>query len=109
VTEALVTEAGPSSGRIWAFIFTNEGPGQANGVEVSKFALTQTAGTACKPSLISKLPLGVGSLAPGGAIGANVSIDFSTCPSNAVFSLSITNTENGGASTSSQILTGLSQ
>jgi hypothetical protein len=109
VNAALTSQTGPASARVWAFQFTNAGLGQANNVEVTNFTLTQTAGTACKPVLITELPLAVGSVAPSGTLSANVSINFSSCPANAVFSLALTNSENSGASSSVTNITGLSQ
>jgi len=109
VNAALTSQTGTASARVWAFQFTNAGPGQANNVEVTSFALTQTAGTACKPVLNTKLPLVVGSMAPGANLSASVSINFTSCATNAVFSLAMTNSENNGASSSVTNLTGLSQ
>jgi hypothetical protein len=108
VNAALTSQTGPASARVWAFQFTDAGLGQANGVEVTNFKLTPTVGS-CNPVLITKLPLAVGSMAPGGTLSADVSINFSSCPANAVFSLAMTNSENGGASTSVLNLTNLSQ
>jgi hypothetical protein len=109
VNAALMGQSGPSSARVWAFSFTNAGPGQANSIEVTKFGLTQTAGTACKPTLISTLPAVVGSAAPNASINGTVSINFPSCPANAVFSLAMGISENGGASTSTVNLANLSQ
>jgi hypothetical protein len=109
VTAALASQSGAASARLWNFTFTNAGPGVANSIEIANFALTQTAGTACKPVLNTKLPLAVGNAAVGAALSASVSVNFSSCPANAVFSLSMENTENAGASSSTLTLTGLSQ
>jgi len=109
VNATLTGQTGAASARIWNFNLTNAGPGVANSIEIATFVLTQTAGTACKPVLNSKLPLVVGNAAVGGTLPASVSINFSSCPTNAQFSLSMENTENSGASSSTLKLTGLSQ
>jgi hypothetical protein len=109
VSAALASQSGPQNARVWSFTLTNAGPGQANGIAINAFSLTQTAGTSCKPALVSKLPIAVGNAAPKAALTASVTIDFTGCASNALFSLSIGNTENSGASHSTQTLTSLSQ
>jgi len=109
VNATLIGQTGSASARIWSFNLTNAGPGVANSIEIASFALTQTAGTACKPVLNTKLPLPVGNAAVGGTLSASVSINFSSCPTNAQFSLSMGNTENAGASSSTLKLTGLSE
>ena len=109
VNATLTGETGAASARIWSFNLTNAGPGVANSIEIATFALTQTAGTACKPVLNTKLPLLAGNAAVGGTLTAPVSINFSSCPANAQFSLSMENTENAGASSSTFKLMGLSE
>jgi uncharacterized repeat protein (TIGR02543 family) len=109
VNVVLKTKSGPANARVWDFNFANAGPGQANNIKINRFSLTQTAGTACKPVLISTIPLVIGSLAPSYMMDGYVSIDFSSCASNAVFSLIMTVMENAGASSTSVNLTKQSQ
>jgi Divergent InlB B-repeat domain/Domain of unknown function DUF11 len=92
-------KTGPSNARLWGFTFTNNGPGAANAAKLSSFTLTQVFGTACTPVLISPtLPLSLGNLAPGGSASATMTVDFSSCPMNARFTLQIGLTANAGAS-----------
>jgi len=109
VTAALQSQSGPQNARVWQFQLTNAGPGQANNVAINSFTLTQTAGTACKPALVSTLPLAAGSAPPSGVLSTPITINFTGCPTNALFSATIGNTENSGASHSTQTLTGLAQ
>jgi hypothetical protein len=109
VTAALANKSGASNDRVWSFTFTNAGPGQANNIQINSFALTQTAGPACTPVLISTLPVSVGNVAPGKAINGKVSIDFSSCGSAASFSLAMGSAENNGASSATLNLTGLAE
>jgi len=109
VTAALASESGASNDRVWSFSFTNAGPGQANNIQISSFVLTQSAGPACTPVLISTLPLTVGSVAPKKVIDGKVSIDFTGCASTVRFSLAMGSSENNGASSSTLNLTGLAE
>jgi hypothetical protein len=109
VNAVLTAQSGPANGRVWTFSLTNAGPGVANSVAVNAFALTQSAGVACKPVLLTKLPLSAGNIAPGSSVGVAVSINFTGCGSDALFALTLGNTENGGASHSTATLTNLAQ
>ncbi len=107
VNAALTSQSGASNARVWSFSFTNKGPGQANNIHINTFVLTQSAGAACTPVVITKLPELVGSVAPGGVVNGSVSIDFSSCASNVRFSLTMGSSENKGASHSTLKLSGL--
>lgn len=89
IKPALTGHSGPANMRTWSFNLVNAGPGQANGVFINTFALTQTAGTACTPVVLTAVPDTVGNVAPGGTLKPNVSINFASCGSDARFSLAM--------------------
>ncbi len=109
VTAALTSESGTTAARAWTFLFTDVGLGAAYQLEINSFQLTQTAGVACKPAVVSKLPKVIGNLAPAATINGSVTINFTGCGTDARFSLSLTSSENSGGSSSTLNLTGLTQ
>jgi hypothetical protein len=109
VRAALTSESGTTAARAWTFLFTDVGLGAAYQLEINSFQLTQTAGVACKPAVVSKLPKVIGNLAPAATINGSVTINFTGCGTDARFSLSLTSSENSGGSSSTLNLTGLTQ
>jgi hypothetical protein len=109
VNAALASQSGPQNARVWTFTLSNTGPGQANGIYLTSFALKQTAGTTCRPTLLTPFPVAVGNEAPSAALSVPITINFTGCAADALFSLTIGNEENNAASHSIQALTGLSQ
>ncbi len=91
-------KSGPSNARVWSFEFVNSGAAEGTGVTIQTFVLTQTAGTACSPVVSTPIPEVVGNVAPGATIIGNVVINFSSCGSTAVFSLSMVHSVTGGQS-----------
>jgi len=108
VHSVLTSQSGPSSARVWTFTFTNSGAAEANAVTITGFQLTQTAGTACSPVVLTAIPDVVGNIAPIGTLTGQVLINFSSCMSNARFSLSMPHSVVGGA-TYTGTLTNVSQ
>lgn len=90
-------KSGPSNARVWSFKFTNSGLAEGNGVTITVFKLTQTAGTACTPVVSTPIPEVVGNVAPNATITGNVVINFSSCTTTAVFTGTMTDSVTGGA------------
>jgi hypothetical protein len=95
---ALTGKSGPANARVWSFKFTNSGLAEGNGVTITVFKLTQTAGTACTPVVSTPIPEVVGNVAPNATITGNVVINFSSCTTSAVFTATTTHSVTGGAS-----------
>jgi hypothetical protein len=91
----IVGRSGPSNARAWTIQFTDNGPGVATGVQISSMSLTQTAGTACTPAVIS-LPSAIASIPVGASANASVTIDFSSCTGTVRFKVIMPFTANGG-------------
>jgi hypothetical protein len=103
LNSALVSQTGATSDRVWTISVTNAGPGVAENVEINAAALTQTAGTACTPAVLpappaypAAFPVVVGDLDSGTAKTGTLSFNFSSCPSNARFTVSVAISANGG-------------
>jgi len=62
----------------------------------------QTFGASCAPAPLrlspASFPVALGTLAVGGTAQSSVTFDFSGCPTNARFSVSIAEVSNGGSS-----------
>ncbi|MGC1834093.1 MAG: SBBP repeat-containing protein, partial [Candidatus Acidiferrales bacterium] len=76
-------ETGPMDARIWEIIIGNSGPGIAYNAEITSLTFPQAWGAACRPRLVSRLPVRAGNISPFSATTALVTIDFSGCRSNA--------------------------
>jgi uncharacterized repeat protein (TIGR01451 family) len=96
-------KSGPVNGRIWAFSITNNGLGAALNVVMSSFTLTQVFGAACTPTIGTLFPLNLGDLAPAASAPATVTVDFTSCPISARFTLNIGLSANAGQATGSII------
>jgi hypothetical protein len=96
---ALITgKSGPTAARVWTITLTNGGAGTAAAAQINSLVLTQTAGTACTPSIVGPaLPLAIGNIAPGGSAAGNLTLNFTGCAANARFTAVIGYGANNGA------------
>ncbi len=91
--------SGPANARQWTINITNGGPGVAYNAQLVGLMLTQTFGKACTPVRDSPLlPVSLGDLALGASVPTSVTFDFSSCPANARFTVTVDYVSNGGAS-----------
>ena len=97
LTSALGIKSGAQSTRAWPVNFTNSGPDNASGIQITAFTVTQTAGAACAPVVTTAIPVSVGSIAGAGTASAPVTINFTGCVALARFRLNLSYTANGGA------------
>jgi len=99
----ITSKSGPSNARVWAITLSNGGSGTANNAQIDSFSLSQTIGAACTPVVSSPatFPLAIGSIAPAGSALGTLTIDFTGCPLNARFSVTILFSANAGAVTGS--------
>lgn len=94
-------KSGPSKARLWTINFMNAGPGTAYGAQLVGLMLTQTLGAPCAHAPIRTSPLfpvGLGDIPAGATAQTQVTLDFSACPSNARFAVTIDEVANGGSS-----------
>jgi hypothetical protein len=99
---SITGKSGLANTRQWAFNITNNGPGAANAAMLTSFSLAQASGSACTPSVTApSFPTNLGNLAPGASTPVTVTIDFSSCPLNARFTLNVGISANAGAATGS--------
>ncbi len=103
VLSGIVTgKSGPSNARQWNIALTNNGPGIAYNAQLFLLMFAQTFGTACTapPVRLSPavLPASLGTQSPGSGAAVPVTLDFSGCPANARFTVSLGYMSNGGAS-----------
>jgi hypothetical protein len=94
---SISAKTGPSNARVWTVSVGNNGPGWALSTQITGFTLQQTSGAACTPVVTTPLPLLVGDIAPSSTMTANVTINFTGCPSGAFFKLTETESANNGA------------
>lgn len=95
-------KAGSAGNRSWIFSVRNNGPGMAYDAQVYFIQFVQTFGTPCTTLPVRRspvrLPLSLGNLTVGSSAFANAAFDFSACPANARFNVTVGYTSNGGAS-----------
>ncbi|MCL5745537.1 MAG: hypothetical protein M1541_16705, partial [Acidobacteria bacterium] len=97
IMASVIGKTGPSNARVWRIRLKNNGTGAASDAQLTGVSFTQTYGAACTPVLGTALPLAYGALAPGGGMAANpITIDFSSCPATARFTVQFTFQANGG-------------
>jgi hypothetical protein len=94
--------------RVWTIRLNNAGAaGTATNSQITSLSLTQTSGTLCSPapSLVSTLPVTVGTIVGGSYRTANVTLDFSGCQdATPRFSVIVGFSANSGAYSGSTVL-----
>jgi endo-1,4-beta-xylanase len=96
LTGSIATKSGPQNARVWTLTLSNPGPGTAYGAQIAGFALKQTSGAPCAPTVSGVFPMVLGDLATGASANANVTIDFTGCSSLALFSVNAPFSSSGG-------------
>jgi uncharacterized repeat protein (TIGR02543 family) len=91
--------SGAINNRQWNLQVRNDGSGAAEVTRIESLQLTQTAGAACTPVVLSTFPVSVGDIAPGAYLNGAVNINFTGCPTLARFSARATFSANAGAAT----------
>ena len=101
LTGSIGSKAGPQNARVWTIVLSNAGPGAATSAQITGFSLTQTAGAACTPVLVSPaaFPIAVGDIAAGASATVPFTIDFTGCPALARFTLVVPFNSVAGANT----------
>jgi hypothetical protein len=92
--------AGATGQRVWTIRLANTGLGTATGAQIAAVTPSQSGGTPCSPAatVVTALPVTVGTIAPAANATSQVTLDFSGCPdSTARFSLKVAFTANSGA------------
>lgn len=99
-------KSGTQNARAWTISLSNTSYCPAENAQIDGLVLTQTAGTACNPVMISPLsfPLGVGNIAAGAQATGTATLNFTGCPNNARFKATIPFSSNNGAVTGSKKL-----
>lgn len=93
-------KTGPKSDRLWEVSLHNPSYCQAINAQIDDLLFKQISGNACFPNVVSPdMPLGVGDIGAGGSASGEVTVDFSSCPNNARFSVTVPFSNNDGAST----------
>jgi hypothetical protein len=101
---ALVTKkSGPQHARQWTLTLTDNSHCPAENTQIDDLTLTQTFGAACSPVVMlpSPFPLPMGDITSRGTASTTVTVDFSGCPNNARFRVTIPYSANDGASSGS--------
>ncbi|MFI5167134.1 MAG: hypothetical protein ACHQQS_10965 [Thermoanaerobaculales bacterium] len=95
------SKAGPQNARVWSVQLMNAGPNTASAAQFKGFTLTQTSGAACTPVVTppSSYPVALGDIGSGSSASAAFTVDFTGCPANASFILSIPYSADSGATT----------
>ncbi len=104
LTANMTSTTGLTASRDWAFQVYNTGIGPANNTAITGLTLTQSAGAACTPVIApGTFPLSLGNIAPAASATGNILINFTGCGSTAKFSIKLTVTANGGASSTTMV------
>jgi uncharacterized repeat protein (TIGR02543 family) len=82
--------------RIWTFTLTNDGPGAAEGSQITSLKFAQSSGTECNPISETEFPLQVGNIPPDSEMDGLVTIDFTGCPPSARFDVTVKYKANEG-------------
>jgi len=99
----ITTKSGPANARMWTITLTNNGPGAANAAQITSLSFTQTFGASCTPLVNTPVPFRVGNIAPAASQAATLAIDFSSCPTNARFTVNAGLSANAGSATGTLI------
>jgi hypothetical protein len=94
-------KSGPANARQWTINVTNSGPGVAYNGQLVGLTFLQTYGTPCTALPLRDtpaLPVALGDLAVNAGVQVPVTLDFSQCPVNARFTVTIVSVSNGGSS-----------
>lgn len=92
---------GTSAAPVWTLHLDNSAGGAANDARLDQVTFTQTAGaTVATPRILGRDParfaVPLGSIAAGGAIDYDLTLDFSSVPFDAKYSLALAMSANGG-------------
>lgn len=107
LTGSISSKNGQQGSRRWTLRITNPNSYTVNSVNLYSFALTQTAGPACSPTLTSPgaFPVSVGNIGAGSSRTYQVTINFSGCNSSTRFTADFTFAGNNGANWGSASIT----
>jgi hypothetical protein len=98
LSASLISELGATGSRDWKFQVYDTGIGPANAAQISGITLTQTGGTACTPAFApGTFPVALGNIDPSQSATGDVIINFTGCTSTSKFTVKVTVTANGGA------------
>jgi len=98
LTGTIVSKTGSEGQRIWKVSLNNSGSGRALGTQINTISVTQTAGDgSCHPKALTRSPVELKSIAPGGHAEVDIPIDFSRCTASARFSVSLIFSADNGA------------
>jgi hypothetical protein len=101
ISGAIGTKSGPMSARVWEILITNNASGEASNAEVTGMTLSGGFGLGCTARVVSTLPVVAGNIPSQGTAAAEVTIDFGSCPADAVFAVTVQMAANGGLTTAS--------
>ncbi len=101
----------PGGSRTWPVIITNTGGATVSAAQLTGVTLSYSG--SCKPTATTVFPVSMSDIAPGNSATGSVTVDFSTCNSPKLktlkFSVAIGYSANGGSSTGTLGLSGVSQ
>jgi hypothetical protein len=106
LTVSLASESGSTASRDWKLQVYNTGIGAANSAQITNVALTQTGGTACTPRIgQGTFPLALGNISPAASALGDVIINFTGCDNTSKFTVNMTVSANGGATSATVVRT----
>jgi hypothetical protein len=92
--------------KTWTFALLNYGPDAVDDARITGVQFSQTAGTACTPTVVSPLSIPVGLLGPGMSAPVPADIDFTGCDKTSRFNARISFSAAGGTYRSSTTIMG---
>ena len=108
LTAAITGKTGTAGGvRFWHVTVTNTGGTTATDALLD--GLTLSTSGACKPTVVSDFPVGLGDINPGGSKTGQVWVDFTGCKPSIKFSVNIRYSVDGGTSSGATPLSGMTQ
>ena len=110
LTLGIRSQSGAPNHRTWILDMVNSGYAPAEGAQLNQLSLVQVSGQgSCQPTVLTSLPIMLGTIPKQKNQTLAVPIDFSACSSDAHFNVSIVYSSDRGAVVGDMIDTGLSQ
>jgi alpha-galactosidase len=110
LTTSLIAKSGANNERVWKLDVANSGEQPAQSAQINTLSLIQAGGQGrCQPKVVGTLPLDVGNIPKHDHKTIAVPLDFSKCPEDARFNVTIVFSSDNGALVGNTIGTAVSK
>lgn len=100
------SKSGSQNARTWNVTVFNRSNFSAKNAQIDGLIISQTSGVACSPLITNPIsfPLGIGNISAHKKANGSITVDFTGCPNNARFKVTIPFSSNIGAVSGSKTL-----